>query len=256
MPRKPSCRRLHVVWVRVVFRRFASSPTVPSRAVSVRAACCIGARCVFCLACCIIACFIGACYQRALHACCIVSSVHRKRAALAMTHRCVARCAVGCGCAMLDWAKARLLRCIGARCIGSRCIGPCCIGLCCIGLCCIGLCCMLQTRSRPAAHGRAVRCVVSAVHALLDRAKGGLLRWPSGGRMRSCSVLRRRRRARDEQGHRAVRHRGDIGHRSKGACGASAAMRSWGGSRRTGCVGRLQWAWLRRLVRRMAAAWS
>ncbi len=30
---------------------------------------------------------------------------------------------------------------------------------------------MLQTRSRPAAHGRAVRCVVSGARALLDRAK-------------------------------------------------------------------------------------
>jgi hypothetical protein len=31
--------------------------------------------------------------------------------------------------------------------------------------------CMLQMRSRPAAHGRALRCVVSAARALLDWAK-------------------------------------------------------------------------------------
>jgi hypothetical protein len=74
--------------------------------------------------------------------------------------------------------------------------------------------------------------------------------------MRSCAV-RRRRRALHDQGHRAVRRRGDIRHRSKGACGASAAMRSLGGCRRTGCDGRLQWAWPRRLMRRAttAAAW-
>ncbi len=42
---------------------------------------------------------IGACYQRASHACCIVSSVHRKRAALAMVHRRVARGASCCACA-------------------------------------------------------------------------------------------------------------------------------------------------------------
>jgi hypothetical protein len=167
---------------------------------SVHGACCIAARCVFCVACCILACFIGACYQRALHACCIVSSVHRKRAALAMAHRRVARCAVGCGGALLDWTKARLLRCIGAV--------------------CIGLCCMLQTRSRPAAHGRAVRCVVSAARALLDWAKAGLFRWPSGGAMRSCAD-RERRRALNDRGHRAVRQRGDIRHRSRGACWAS-----------------------------------
>jgi hypothetical protein len=71
--------------------------------------------------------------------------------------------------------------------------------------------------------------------------------------MRSCAALRRR--ARDEQGHGAVRRRGDIRHRSRGACTASAAMRSWGGCRRTGCNGRLQWAWPRRLVRRATAAW-
>jgi hypothetical protein len=34
--------------------------------------------------------------------------------------------------------------------------------------CCVGLCCMLQPRSRPAAHGRAVRCVVSAARVLPD----------------------------------------------------------------------------------------
>jgi hypothetical protein len=45
MPRKPSCRMAYVAWVRVVFLRFASSPSVRSRAVSVRAACSFGARC-------------------------------------------------------------------------------------------------------------------------------------------------------------------------------------------------------------------
>jgi hypothetical protein len=54
--------------------------------------------------------------------------------------------------------------------------------------------------------------------ARLDWAKAGLLRSPSGGAMRSCAV-RERRRACDDQGHRAVRHRGDIRHRSNGACG-------------------------------------
>jgi hypothetical protein len=39
--------------------------------------------------------------------------------------------------------------------------------------------------------------------------------------MRSCAVLRRR--ARNDRGHRAVRRRGDIRHRSRGACGASRA---------------------------------
>jgi hypothetical protein len=37
--RKPSCRVAYVAWVRVVFWRFASSPSVPSRAVLVRVAC-------------------------------------------------------------------------------------------------------------------------------------------------------------------------------------------------------------------------
>jgi hypothetical protein len=48
--------------------------------------------------------------------------------------------------------------------------------------------CMVQTRSRPAAHGRAVRCAVSGARALPDRAKAGLLRLPSGGRMRLCAA--------------------------------------------------------------------
>jgi hypothetical protein len=97
------------------------------------------------------------------------------------------------------------------------------------------------------------RVVRRAVRARLDWAKAGLLRSPSGGAMPSCAG--HRRRALHGQGHRAVRRRGDIRHRSKGACGASAAMRSWGGCRRTVCDGRLQWAWPRRPVRRATAAW-
>jgi hypothetical protein len=91
MPRKPS----HVAPVRVVFRRFASSPTVPSRAVSVRVACSL--RCALR----VLPCMLHPCmfHQRALHACCIVSSVHRKRAALTMAHRRVVRCAACCACA-------------------------------------------------------------------------------------------------------------------------------------------------------------
>jgi hypothetical protein len=61
MPRKPSCRRLHVAPVRVVLRRFVSSPCVPSRAVSARVESCIAARCVFCVAGCILACFSAHC---------------------------------------------------------------------------------------------------------------------------------------------------------------------------------------------------
>ena len=76
---------------------------------SVRAESCIAARCVFCVAGCILACFIGACYQRALHACCIVSSVHRKRAALAMAHRRVARRAQSDGGGVLSMTKATAL---------------------------------------------------------------------------------------------------------------------------------------------------
>jgi hypothetical protein len=134
---------------------------------SVRVESCIAARCVFCVACCILAYFIGACCQRALH--CIVSSVHRKRAALTMAHRRVAGCAACCACAaQLGEGRAVFLvaerrrdalvrsplhrralhrrvasaRVASARCIGLCCLGPCCIGLCCIGPCCIGLCCL------------------------------------------------------------------------------------------------------------------
>jgi hypothetical protein len=176
----------------------------------------------------------------AAHACCgaaVVYGVRRMRRewrVLCMLHHHVASMRVA------SVHLRALHRCIGARCIS---------------LCCIGLCCMLQPRSRPAAHGRASRCVVSGARALLDRAKAGLFFWlPSGGAMRSCAV-RKRRRALHDRGHRAVRRRGDIRHRSRGACTASAAMRSWGGCRRTGCNGRLQWAWPRRLVRRATAAW-
>jgi hypothetical protein len=72
------------------------------------------------------------------------------------------------------------------------------------------------------------RVVRRAVRPRLDRAKAGLLRLPSGGAMRLCPDQRRWRRALHGQGHRAVRRRGDIRHRSNGACRASAAMRSGG----------------------------
>ncbi len=126
-------------------------------------------------------------------ACCIsarcIGAIHRLVCCFNMSHRCVLhRCAfqvasvrmhVACflgACRMVHNASARVARCISACCRVASLRVACCMlhrrALArCIGLCCIGLCCMLQTRSRPASHGRAVRCVVSAVHALLDRAK-------------------------------------------------------------------------------------
>ncbi len=147
-----------------------------------------------------------------------------------------------------------LHRCFGARCIGARFALHRRVLACSIDACCVGACCTLHVANAQlsAAHGRAVRCVVAGARELPDWAKAGLLRLPSGGAMHSCAGLRRR--ALHDQGHRAVRRRGDIRHHSKGASGASAAMRSWGGCRRTGCEGRLQRAWLRRLVRRFSAA--
>ncbi len=54
--------------------------------------------------------------------------------------------------------------------------------------------------------------------------EGRASRWPSGGMMRWCAELRRR--AFHGQRHRAVRHRGDIRHRSMGACGAGRRCES------------------------------
>jgi hypothetical protein len=228
-------------------------------------------------------------HRRAL-ACCIgarcIGAIHRLVCCINMTHRCVLHRCIGARCVLhrcalyvasarvgvlhrcaLHVASARVASCIGARCIGSRCIGARCIG----AVHRLGLPRPLLHRlvlhpigwprrslhrrraAVPQRRCRVMRCSVRCACAA-RLGEGRAVFWlPSGGAMRSCAVLWRRCALHDH-GHRAVRHRGDIRHRSKGACGASAAMRSLGGCRRTGCVGRLQWAWLRRLVRRMAAA--
>jgi hypothetical protein len=191
---------------------------------------CIGARCVLHRA----SAHVGVLHRRALHrsntsrcmlhkhvASMRVVSVHRGAVHVASVHvacrtgvrrmlhgasarvACyiMLRCAWRLASGALHGASASVLRVASvlvARCFGARCmVAP-------------------ATRSRPAAHGRPVRCVVSAARALLDWAKAGLLRWPSGGAMRSCAGLWRR--ALHGQGHRAVRRRGDIRHRSNGAC--------------------------------------
>jgi hypothetical protein len=79
-------------------------------------------------------------------------------------------------------------------------------------------------RSRPAAPGRPVRCVVLAARALLDWAKAGFCGGRAAARCTWCAGLRRR--AHHGQGHRAVRHRGDIRHRNKGSCGAGRRCES------------------------------
>jgi hypothetical protein len=172
-----------------------------------------------------------------------------------------------------------LNRCVGVRCMCLRCASHGCAlhfahrVACCIGVgfiaahcklrrrsCCIGVSCALQRR---ALH----RCIGDAQPSrsalLWDAYYGGLrlrcpigqragfLRWPSGGAMRSCAVFWRR--ALHGHGHRAFRRRGDIQHRSYGACGAGRRCvvgpdARWGGCRQTGCDGRLQYSWLHRRV--------
>ncbi len=135
----------------------------PAHVASARAGCCIGARCVL--------------HRRALH---------RSNTSPCMLHQHVASMRV---------ASVRIPRCIGAHCTlhvssvraapvrVARCIGACRMlyNASARGSRCIGACwrfasarvarCMLQTHGRPAAHGRAVRCVVSGARALPDRAK-------------------------------------------------------------------------------------
>jgi hypothetical protein len=102
--------------------------------------------------------------------------------------------------------------------------------------CCIGARCIAAsaTRSPFAAPCCVMRCTVCcACAARLGR--GRALRSPSGGAMHSCAALWWRR-ALHGQRHRALRRRGDIRHRCRGACGAgrqceSGRMRTWGGCR-------------------------
>jgi hypothetical protein len=100
--------------------------------------------------------------------------------------------------------------CMPACCIGARCLLHRRLVALCIGLRCIGDAQSSRTAFRCSElHGM---CCVGAARL----GKGRALWWPSGGAMHSCAVLRRR--ALHGQGHRAVRHRGDIQHRRKGAC--------------------------------------
>jgi hypothetical protein len=110
-------------------------------------------------------------------------------------------------------------------------------------------CCMLHRicarctlhRRRAAVMQRTrsvMRCIVCCAWAVCDWAKAGVHGSRAVARCTWCAGLRRR--AHHDDGHRAVRHRGDIRHRSKGSCGAGrrcepGRMHTWGGGRRTGC---------------------
>jgi hypothetical protein len=104
-----------------------------------------------------------------------------------------------------------------------------------LGACCIGARCLVAsaTHRLPEAHRCVVRCAARVRCAIGRRA--GLCGWPSGGAMRSCAEIWRWWRALHGQGHRAVRRRGDIRHRIRGACEAGR-MRYGGGCRQTGCA--------------------
>jgi hypothetical protein len=121
-------------------------------------------------------------------ACCIgarcIGAIHRVVCCINMSHRCVLHRHA------LRVASVRFACCMFPRCVLHRCAlrvaslrVACCImhrralrvATARVGVLHVAAArvarCILQTRSRPAADGRAVRCVVSAVHALLDRAK-------------------------------------------------------------------------------------
>jgi hypothetical protein len=131
-------------------------------------------------------------------------------------------------------------RCVLHRCFGARCIGACCTlhvanaqpsrsARSCSPLC--GGWCACAARS---GEGRAV--------AVAERRRDALVCSPTA----ACSRWARAPRCSTPWRYPAPKQR---------CVRASAAMRSWGGCLRTGCVGRLQQAWLRRLVRRTTAEW-
>jgi hypothetical protein len=170
-----------------------------------RCACCVGARCVL--------------HRRALHrsntSLCMLHQ-HVASMRVASVHRCALRAAP---------VPSHVASCIGkGGALHRRALA---------WACCISVCCTLHRRVLHVASVRVARCVgdvhpsrsarsssplcsVCLARALLDWVKAALLRRPSGGAMHSCAGLRRR--APHEQGLRAVRGRGDIWHRSKGAC--------------------------------------
>jgi hypothetical protein len=166
-------------------------------------------------------------------------------------------CRIGACCI---GASARVACCIGARCMlqsasacVARCIGACWREASVRVACCIGACRTLHDANARSCSPLCSVRFAARVRCSIGR-KAGLLRRPSGGAMRSCAV--EQWRALHDQGHCAVRRRGDIRHRSIGACGLVRRC-VMGGCRRTGCDGRLRWARLRRLVRSTAAwcAW-
>jgi hypothetical protein len=120
--------------------------------------------------------------------------------------------------------------------------------------CCIGACCTLHVaNAQPSRSARScsplygvlrVRCSIGRRpgFAAAERRRDALVH----SRMVACSPYTRAPRCSTPWRYPAPEQRCERGE---------AAMRSWGGCRRTGCGGRLQWAWLRRLVRSSEAAW-
>jgi hypothetical protein len=134
--------------------------------------------------------------------------------------------------------------------------------------CCLGARCMLHwcalhgalaTHSRPAApllcgallvrRACAARSGEGRAVAVAERRRDALVRSPGAAAYSAaaaCSRWPRAPRCSTPWRYPAPKQR---------CVRASAAMRSWGGCRRTGCEGRLQYAWPRRPVRRAKVAW-